>query len=85
MVSCFLGSIHGIGKLLASSAVIHTFDSKYTKYTVNYFVAEEYSSESHFPQSDCASIESQIEYLSIKIIYCSPVQTIQLACARMYR
>ena len=54
---CFLGSIHGIGKLLASSAVIHTSDSKYTKFTVNYFVAEEYTSKSHFPQSNCASIE----------------------------
>ena len=41
--------------------MIYTFDSKYTKYTVNYFVAEEYRSESHFPQSDCASIEWQIE------------------------
>ena len=34
-------------------------DSQYTNYTVNYFVVEEYiySRESHFPQSDCDSIE----------------------------
>ena len=47
--------------------MIHIFDSKYTKYTVNYFVVEEYSSESHFPQNDCTRIERHIESVIKKL------------------
>ena len=74
--------------------MIHTFDSQYTNYTVNYFVVDEYSRENHFPQSDCDSIERQIEFVKFVInkLYYNEVRrdvfasnmTFTLSCSEKY-